>query len=150
MPNKVIYPLTLCATLCVTAMLVGAQELPQLQTTIIESDWLEPKEGHQGKSLGARIEKIEKIDEKDITVISVALPDNVKEEDIEEVVVLGKPEDINADLIQLQQAQEFEVFKSPEKNGIIVYLPKSQDFVLRINYYEKTPDVEPDFTSDQN
>jgi hypothetical protein len=123
-------------------------DTPKLQTTIVETDWLKPEAGHKGKTLGARIDKVEKVDEKDITIISVALPEQI--DDIEEVVVLGKPEDVDADLVQLSQPQKFSVLSNPEKNGIVIYLPKSQDFVLRINYYEKTPDVEPDFTSDQN
>ena len=123
-------------------------DTPKLQTTIVETDWLKPEAGHKGKTLGARIDKVEKVNEKDITIISVALPEQI--DDIEEVVVLGKPEDVNADLVQLNQPQKFSVLNNPEKNGIVIYLPKSQDFVLRINYYEKAPDVEPDFTSDQN
>ncbi len=121
---------------------------PKLQTTIVETDWLKPEAGHKGKTLGARIDKVEKVDEKDITIISVSLPEQI--DDIEEVVVLGKPEDVNADPVQLSQPQKFSVLSNPDKNGIVIYLPKSQDFVLRINYYEKAPDVEPDFTSDQN
>jgi hypothetical protein len=137
-----------CTVLFTTAAADISADTPKLQTTIVETDWLKPEAGHKGKTLGARIDKVEKVDEKDITIISVALPEQI--DDIEEVVVLGKPEDVNADLVQLSQPQKFSVLSNPDKNGIVIYLPKSQDFVLRINYYEKTPDVEPDFTSDQN
>ncbi|BFM16418.1 hypothetical protein R50073_26010 [Maricurvus nonylphenolicus] len=150
MPYKYIHQYLYVIALSMLAIVSHAQETPKLQTTIIETDWLEPKAGHEGKSFGARIEKVEKVDEKDITIISVALPENMKEDDIEEVVVLGKPDDIDAEPVQLQQPQKFELYNSPEKNGIIVYLPNTQNFVLRINYYEQKPDVEPDLTSDQN
>ncbi len=138
----------LAGTLAINVSATDSIEPPKLQTTIVETDWLKPQAGHKGKTLGARIDKVEKVNEQDITVISVSLPEQIN--DIEEVVVLGKPDDINAELVPLSQPQKFSVLSSPDKNGIVVYLPKSQDFVLRINYYEKTPDVEPNFTSDQN
>jgi hypothetical protein len=150
MLNKSFYQCLLLSTLTILASALHAQTPPQLQTTVVETDWLKPEAGHEGKRFGARIEKVEKVAEKDITIISVALPENMKQDDIEEVVVLGKPDQIDATLVKLQQPKKFELYNSPEKNGIIVYLPKSQNFVLRINYFENTPDVEPDFTSDQN
>jgi len=122
-----------------------------LASQIIETSALIPAVGHQGTTLGARIEAIENSDDGNMVKIAISLPtagsDNHDDSDspqLEEVIVYGTPE--QRDRIELDQQQEFEVVNNLKegRNGIIIYLDKQQDFVLRLNYTEPRPDVEPD------
>ncbi|MAZ90283.1 MAG: hypothetical protein CL693_21845 [Cellvibrionaceae bacterium] len=122
-----------------------------LASQVIETSALIPAVGHQGTSLGARIEAVENSDDGKMVKIAISLPttesDNSDDSDspqLEEVIVYGTPE--QQDRIELNQQQEFEVVNNLDegRSGIIIYLDKQQDFVLRLNYTEPRPDVEPD------
>jgi hypothetical protein len=118
----------------------------QAQTaTALETDVLKPKVGHQGRALGARIESVEHIEDGKVVKIKVSIPAQ-DDSDIEEVVVLGQPEIITKVRRPVEQKQRFEVVKNLEqgRSGVIIYLGKRQDFALKLNYTEDSPDVEPD------
>lgn len=109
-----------------------------------ESDWIKPETGQQEHKLGARVESIETNSDSGEVTVNLSLPKS--NEDIEEVTVMGRRSDVDMDVepAAITQPSKVEFFNSPERNGIVIHLPKSQDFVLRINYTEPRPDIEPD------
>lgn len=122
-----------------------------LASQVIETSELIPAVGHQGTTLGARIEAIESSDDGKMVKIAISLPTsesnnegNSDSSQLEEVIVYGTPE--QQDRIELNQQREFELVNdlNEGRSGIIIYLDKQQDFVLRLNYTEPRPDVEPD------
>ncbi len=114
----------------------------------IESSALIPKVGHQGTSLGARIEAVERIAGEEMVKIEISLPKTVQQKSansqLEEVIVYGTRE--NIEQTPLTQKQQFKVVNNLDegRSGIVIFLDKQQNFVLHLNYTEPKPDVEPD------
>ena len=132
-----------------TAAMANAEEesvTEFIQT--LETSILEPEVGHQGQSLGARIEAVERLQDGKMVKIEISLPEpdtsSSSDSSLEEIIVYGTPED--KDRPKLEQKQEFQIINDLKegRSGIIIYLDKRQNFVLRLNYTEPRPDVEPD------
>lgn len=127
-------------------LLLALLPLPALAQ---ESDslWLEPVVGKKESKLGARIEKVEKLESAagDEEVFKIQLSVPKADSDIEEVIVIAKPRKPKVDLKPAKQAKRFEIYNPPDPNrsGIIIYLGKRQDFALRINYEETRSEIEP-------
>jgi hypothetical protein len=125
-----------------------ASESPVATPTIIESSPLIPKVGHQGISLGARIEAVERTADGKMVKIEISLPKIVQQESahsqLEEVIVYGTRE--KEDQTPLTQKQQFKVVNNLDegRSGIVIFLDKQQDFVLHLNYTEPKADIEPD------
>ena len=111
----------------------------------VESRWLRPVVGEEEETLGARVESVETLSENQSHAVRISLPN--KSSQIEEVVVYGR---VRKDEVRhpIVQPTKVEVLNTPEQNGIVIYLPELQDFVLRINYYEAPSDVVPDLITD--
>ncbi|GAB3101326.1 hypothetical protein G8770_15975 [Aestuariicella hydrocarbonica] len=116
------------------------QSKNELQTKL-----LRPIVGNEDKDAGARVESVEYLDDGKTVKISVSLPEN-KYSELEEVVVLGRPDKQKIEWPTLFQPKKFEVVNNLQegKSGVIIYLGKEQDFLLKLNYTEPRPDVEPD------
>ncbi|NHN35754.1 hypothetical protein G8764_00420 [Pseudomaricurvus alcaniphilus] len=127
------------------ASAVAAEKVPS--NSSVESSWIRPEVGQQEASLGARVESVESMPGSDTVAVGISLPPG--DADIEEVTVYGRSTDQKVKLKPITQPVKFEVLNSPDKSGIVIYLPKMEDFVLKINYYESQPDVVPDLISDQ-
>jgi len=110
---------------------------------ISETDVLKPTAGYQGQRLGARIESVEKLDTQ--VKIEISLPKQLSQTQLEEVTVYGDPQQVTNN-IEVLQAKRFEFTQDPnlERSGLIIYLGKQQDFVLKLNYTEPRPSIEPD------
>lgn len=130
---------------------VHAAEDMGLHTLTLETDELKPVQGHQGGTLGARIDAVESLDNGEMIKISVSLPKPTlaHESDIEEVIVMGVAPKKETQRPLLDQGQKVEVVNDLEqgRSGIVIYLKKQQNFVLQLNYTEPRPDVEPDVFS---
>lgn len=111
----------------------------------LETDLLQPLAGHKENKSGARIESVEQMEDGKTVKIHISLPDGA-ESDIEEVIVLGRPDKKPKKGPTLLQKQKFEVVNNLDegRSGIIIYLGKQEDFMLKLNYTEPRPDVEPD------
>ncbi|MBU3071112.1 hypothetical protein KOI40_14905 [Aestuariicella sp. G3-2] len=111
----------------------------------LETDVLQPTVGHQEGKTGARIESVEQMEDGKTVKIHVSLPDGANS-DIEEVIVMGRPDKKPKKESTLLQKQKFEVVNNLDegRSGIVIYLGKQEDFMLRLNYTEPRPDVEPD------
>ena len=111
----------------------------------VESRWMQPMVGARDEGLGAEVEGIETQADSKGHAVRISLPRKTPE--IEEVIVYGR---IKKDEVRrpILQPTKVEVLSSPEQNGIVIYLPELQDFVLRINYYEAPPDVVPNLLYD--
>ncbi|WP_439135406.1 hypothetical protein [Pseudomaricurvus sp.] len=126
-------------------------EESEISTTVVkpkpalETDLLQPTVGHQESKTGARIESIEEMEDGETVKIHVSLPDG-SNSDLEEVIVLGRPDKKEKKDSTLLQKQKFEVVNDIEegRSGIVIYLGKQEDFMLKLNYTEPRPDVEPD------
>lgn len=114
----------------------------------LETSVLEPEVGHLGQSLGARIEAVERLEDGKMVKIEISLPEpdtsSSTDSSLEEVIVYGTQEEDERP--KLEQKQEFQIINNLEegRSGIVIYLDKRQNFVLRLNYTEPQPDVEPD------
>lgn len=119
---------------------------PASSRSVFESDWLRAQAGHTDSVSGVRVESVEPSADGNSVAVRVSLPESASE--IEEVVVYGRTED-EAVRRAITQPARVETLSSPERNGVIIYLPNQEDFVLRINYFEPTPDVIPDRVGEQ-
>ena len=119
---------------------------PASSRSIFESDWLRAQAGHTDSVSGVRVESVEPSADGNSVAVRVSLPESASE--IEEVVVYGRTKD-EAVRRAITQPARVETLNSPERNGVIIYLPNQEDFVLRINYFEPTPDVIPDRVGEQ-
>jgi len=110
---------------------------------ISETDILKPTAGYQGQRLGARIESVEKLDTQ--VKIKISLPKQLTQSQLEEVTVYGDPEKV-VNKSEVLQAQRFEFIQDPnlDRNGLVIYLGKQQNFSLKLNYTEPRPTIEPD------
>jgi len=110
---------------------------------ISETDVLKPTAGYQGQRLGARIESVEKLDSQ--VKIRISLPKQLSQRQLEEVTVYGDPQKVE-NKSEVLQAKRFEFIQDPnlERSGLIIYLGKRQDFLLKLNYTEPRPTIEPD------
>ncbi len=115
----------------------------QATPLITETDILKPQAGYLGVRLGARIESVETLGEQ--VKIKISLPKSLPENALEEVTVYGDREDVSHK-IEVQQAKRFEFVHdhSLERSGLVIYLGKQQDFVLKLNYSEPNSLIEPD------
>ena len=123
-------------------LLLPAYTLAQDPDTL----WIEPVVGHTESKLGAQVEKVEKMQEEDneeVYKIQLTVPKLPGE--IEEVVVIAKPDKPKATVKPTKQTKRFEVYnpRDPNRSGIIIYLGKKQDFALRFNYEETRSEIEP-------
>lgn len=98
-----------------------------------DTDWLIPKEGAEGKKMGAKVESITETDEVGVYRIEVSIPKLEKQ--MEEVITIGRRENVNKPLIQKRR---FEVINDPNsgRSGVVIYLGKPETFALKFNYYE--------------
>ena len=98
-----------------------------------ETAWLKAEAGYEGGKLGARVDSVTEMNKEGLQRIKISLPDPGKT--IEEVVVIGKREDV---IINVPQKKRFEIINDPEtgRSGIIIYLGKRQQFALKFNYYD--------------
>ena len=98
---------------------------------VSESHWLLPEPGSMEKNIGARVDSV--TEEEGVQKIELSIPKGEKE--IEEIVVIGKK---GKGIERLEQKKRFKVINDPNtgRSGIVIYLGKRQQFVLRINYYE--------------
>jgi len=110
------------------ALPVLAQQGPDLSTT------MEPVPGDVDPNSGARVESVEAVDEDTYKVI-VSLPEG--EEDVEEVIIVGEKEQV--DIFKgTAPKKNFELINDPEtgRRGLVFYVGKNSDFMLRFNYHQ--------------
>lgn len=134
-----IYPKTLAI---ITVLLLGAVKVSAQNTPPwIESDVLNSTVGQQDHTLGVKVHNIEE-DESGVK-ISLSVPAKVTEEELEEIVVYGKPITQSEPRPELKQLKQFEVINDLEngRSGIVIYLGKKEDFMLRFNYTDDTKDA---------
>jgi len=123
-----------------TALLAASLQAAPL---ISETDVLKPTAGYQGQRLGARIESVEKLESQ--VKIRISLPKQLSQSQLEEVTVYGDPQKVNS-TGEVLQAKRFEFIQDPnlERSGLVIYLGKQQDFLLKLNYTEPHSPIEPD------
>jgi hypothetical protein len=128
-----------------SAPTVSAQATQLESRPALETELLSPTVGDLDQRLGARVESIEQVEDSETVKIYVTLPQQDGSE-IEEVIVLGQPDKKTKQSTPLLQMQKFEVLNDLDegRSGIVIYLGKKEDFVLKLNYTEPRPDVEPD------
>ncbi len=96
---------------------------------------------------------MEELNNGELYKIHVSLPRDDEQGELEEVIVYGTREELEsvleAEMPTLEQKQRFEVVNDLEsgRSGVVIYLGKRQNFMLRLNYTEPRPDVEPDRTA---
>jgi hypothetical protein len=110
-------------------------------TDIVESEWIKPTAGHTETRLGAIVENVSTDAQDGSVTIEMSLPNTA--ESIEEIVVIGHPDDTGIPPAEIPQPRTIEVLRSTERSGIVIHLPKLQDFVLRINYTDSAA-INPD------
>ncbi|TQV81304.1 hypothetical protein FKG94_09425 [Exilibacterium tricleocarpae] len=112
--------------------------------------WIEPVAGHKESKLGAQVMKVEKVEgEEEVYKIQLTVPK--ADTEIEEVVVIAKPNKPKLEAKAARQPRNFEIYnpRDPNRSGIIIYLGKKQDFALRINYEETRSPIEPHLFPEQ-
>ncbi|MYM62572.1 hypothetical protein [Pseudomaricurvus sp. HS19] len=139
--NVVLLPALLVSLL--GAIALQAQE----KGKSLETEELKLETGHEEPGLGARIHSIEE-DEQGIKV-TVSAPARITDGthgDLEEITVLGKAPERDKPRPSLIQIQRHEVINDLEegRSGLVFYLGKQEDFVLKFNYTDDRPTVEPD------
>lgn len=143
-PARTLLLSLLLATTLAPAGFVSAQT-ETVSASFLESEVLSPTVGDLEQRLGVRIESVEQLEDGETVKIRVSMPQGDNGE-IEEVIVLGQPDKKTRTGTPLLQKQKFEVVKNLEdgRSGIVIYLGKREDFMLKLNYTEPRPDVEPD------
>ncbi len=100
--------------------------------TAQETDWLELKEGFEGKKMHAKVRRIELPDIGDSQHVTVSIPKNEigTTDDISEVVVVGKREGKE----ELLPNISYKWTKDYENNnyGLIITLDKLQNLPIRV------------------
>lgn len=133
----------LLASLAPAGLAIAETETNRLP--VLETEVLIPNPGYQDEANGVRVESVEQSEDGQTVKIYVTVPHG-ENGDIEEVIVLGQPDKKTKIRTPLLQKQKFEVVKNLEegRSGIVIYLGKREDFLLKLNYTEPRPDVEPD------
>lgn len=144
-PTKTLLLSLLLATALAPAGFASAQT-EAVNRPILQTEMLSPTAGDRDERLGVRVESVEQSEDGETVRIYVSVPRGDKNEIIEEVIVLGQPDKKTKISTPLLQKQKFEVVNNLEegRNGIVIYLGKREDFLLKLNYTEPRPDVEPD------
>lgn len=124
---------------------IALAETGKTPLPVLETEVLSPTPGHQDERHGVRVESVEQLEDGQTVKIYVTVPQG-ENSDIEEVIVLGQPDKKTKLRTPLLQKHKFEVVKNLEqgRSGIVIYLGKREDFLLKLNYTEPRPDVEPD------
>lgn len=120
-------------------------ETESVSRPTLETELLSPTAGDQDERLNVRVESVEQMEDGETLKIYVSMP-QADGGEIEEVIVLGQPDKKTKTRTPLLQKQKFEVVNNLEegRSGIVIYLGKREDFLLKLNYTEPRPDVEPD------
>ena len=120
-----------------TLLLLSWTSAAEPAPSYLQTDELKPEVGHQEGNLGARVEKI--VTTNAGVEISLSLPNTVTNDSdgvLEEVVVLGKPLKKDQPRPRLPQLKRHKLINNLEegRSGLVLYLGKHEDFVLRLNY----------------
>ena len=139
--NVVLLPVLLLS------LLGSVTALAQEKAKSLETEELKFGMGNEEKGLGTRIQSIEE-DEQGIKV-TISAPQRItdgSQGDLEEIVVLGKAPEKDKPRPSLIQIKRYEVINNLEegRSGLVFYLGKKEDFVLKFNYTDDSPTVEPD------
>jgi hypothetical protein len=111
---------------------------------IVESEWIKPTTGHTESRLGAIVENVTTDGQDGSVIVEMSLPNTA--ESIEEIVVIGHPDAAGIPPEEIPQPRTVEVLRSTERSGIVIHLPKLQDFVLRINYTDSAAPLPDDMS----
>ncbi|WP_317930098.1 hypothetical protein [Halioxenophilus sp. WMMB6] len=134
--SRTLSAFTLTFTFCL-ALATGGLALAQDDELVLETEEIKPVPGQQEHTLGVKVYSVEESDEG--VKISVSVPQEIangSQGNLEEVVVYGKRIEQDKPRPTLPQIKRYEVINNLEegRSGIVLYLGKNEDFVLRFNY----------------
>ncbi len=104
----------------------------------LETEEIKAVTGHEESALGARVHKIENLENG--VEISLSIPKQHASDSengvLEEIVVLGKPPQKGLPRPKLPQIKRYKLINDLEegRSGLVLYLGKNEDFVLKLNY----------------
>jgi len=138
----------LAAIALATSQLTWAQTKPGHS---LQSDEIKAEVGQEEKSLGVKIQAVEQ--DKDGVKISVSVPKSIadgSQGNLEEVVVYGKKVNTTDPRPELKQLKRYEVVNNLEqgRSGLVIYLGKNEDFMLRLNYTDDQNTVHKELMED--
>lgn len=141
--------LTLGLLLCIF-WLTANLHASELDSQVLQTQYLKPVVGAKESALGAQIVAIER-DNNSIR-IELSLPKDESEAELimEEMIVLGQPSSITnlpEGFVEIQQVKKFEWLNNIDRGeyGLVLYLPKSESFALKINYRNLSQEHESGF-----
>jgi len=99
-----------------------------------ETGWLELEEGYEGKVIGAKVHKVETLEAKGSTRITLSIPkDAIKTtEEIEEIVVVGKAPDKKAKPSKLNIHYEWASDYENDYYGLIITFGDATNIPIRL------------------
>lgn len=123
--------------------LTSIQSLAQSSDLLLKSDEIKGKAGHEEKTLGVKVYKVE--DHEHGVKISMSIPTEITDGSngqLEEIVVYGKPTVHTEPRPEIPQIQEFEIVNDLKhgRSGVVIYLDKNEDFTLHFNYTDDSKD----------
>ncbi|MBV1931942.1 MAG: hypothetical protein KUG71_09520 [Porticoccaceae bacterium] len=101
-----------------------------------ETGWLELQKGYQGKVIGAKVERIENVDNQDDTRVTVSIPKSaIKNTDqIQEIVVVGKAPKKDDEPSKLKIHYEWADDYENDYYGLIITLGKATNVPIRLYF----------------
>lgn len=143
--------LTLGRLLCIF-WLTANLHASELDSQVLQTQYLKPVVGAKESALGAHIVAIERDNNSIRIELSLPKDKSVAELILEEMIVLGQPSSITSlpeGLVEIQQVKKFEWLNNIDRGeyGLTLYLPKPESFALKINYRNLSQEHESGFTS---
>lgn len=101
-----------------------------------ETDWLELQTGYQGKIMGAKVERIENVDNQDDQRVTVSIPKSAikSTDEIQEIVVLGKALKKDDAPSKVQIHYEWADDYENDYYGLIITLGKTTNVPIRLYF----------------
>lgn len=110
------------------------------QSESLQTEYLKPQVGSREPKLGAYIVAIDNVPDDKAVRIEIAIPQEQEDILIEEMLVYGVPleqPDLSINNTpEIAQVRKFEFVKDIEQGqyGLVLYLPKTEDFAIKFNY----------------
>lgn len=105
-----------------------------------ETDWLELQEGYEGKVIGAKVTRIEELEDQNYKRITIAIPKSAIKttREIEEIVVIGKAPKKAGKTFTINITHEWADDYDNDYYGLIITLGKATNFPIRLYLKDDT------------
>lgn len=113
-------------------LLLSALLAPPLVAAELQTDWIQPVEGFEESTLGAKLKAVVVSPESGDTTVTIAIPKAAvdDEKDIQEVIVYGKKPD--AKEIKIDIRHQWLADYDKDNYGLVLFLGKAGNIPLRL------------------